>query len=108
MNAKYDRLSQDIKMVVGDVIADKIDELDYVSVVDVELTKDIGDVKIYVTCMLDNSEEYVLKTLAKKEGFFKKELAKRVKIRRIPSIIFKYDHSLDNYNRIDQLLNGKK
>ncbi len=106
-NYKYDRLASDIKNKINSVINDQIDDLDFVSVTDVELTKDLQDAKIYVNCLLDNQENYVLESLKRKEGFIKREIAKSIKMRKIPSLIFKYDNSLENYNKIDSLLSNE-
>ncbi len=107
-NFKYDRLAEDIKMKLNIIINDRFDDLDFVTVVDVELTKDLGDAKVFVQCLTDSSEEYVIRTLNSKKGYLKREIAKQVKMRKVPNLIFKYDHSLQNYNRIDDLLNQGK
>lgn len=103
-NFKYDRLAEDIKLLINDVVNDEIDDLEFVTVVDVELTKDLGDAKIFVQCLNTEDEEEVLYTLNHAKGFIKKRLAEEVKMRRIPNLIFRYDHSLDNYNHIEDLL----
>ncbi len=104
-NFKYDRLAEDIKLLVNDVINEEIDDLEFVTVVDVELTKDLGDAKVYVQCLNSDDEEEVIYQLNKAKGYIKKRLAEEVKMRRIPNLIFKYDHSLDNYNHVNDLLN---
>ncbi len=106
-NYKYDRLASDIKNKINSVINDQIDDLDFVSVTEVELTKDLQDAKVYVNCLLDNQENYVIESLKRKEGFIKREIAKSIKMRKIPSLIFKYDNSLENYNKIDSLLSDE-
>lgn len=107
-NFKYDRLASELRAKINEIINEKIDDLDFVTVTDVELTKDLGDAKVYVQCLSQESEEYVIKTLTKKENMIKKLISNQVQIRRIPNLIFKYDHRLDNYNRIDDLLNKGK
>ncbi len=103
-NFKYDRLAEDIKLLINDVVNDEIDDLDFVTVVDVELTKDLGDAKIYVQCLNTDDEDEVIYQLNQAKGYIKKRLAEEVKMRRIPNLIFKYDHSLDNYNHVNDLL----
>lgn len=104
-NFKYDRLAEELKMKLNQIINDRFDDLNFVTVVDVELTKDLGDAKVFVQCLTDGSEEYVIKYLNSKKGYLKREIANQVKMRQIPNLIFKYDHSMQNYNRIDELLN---
>ncbi len=103
-NFKYDRLAEDIKLLINDVVNDEIDDLEFVTVVDVELTKDLGDAKIYVQCLNTEDEDEVIYQLNQAKGYIKKRLAEEVKMRRIPNLIFKYDHSLDNYNHVNDLL----
>lgn len=103
-NFKLDRLAEQIKLVVNEIINDEIESVDFVTVVDVELTKDLGDAKVYIQCIDANEEEFVIKSLEKAKGYIKKRLAQEVQMRRIPNLIFKYDHSLDNYNAITNLL----
>ncbi len=103
-NFKYDRLAEDIKLLINDVINEEIDDLDFVTVVDVELTKDLGDAKVFVQCLNNEDEEEVLYQLNRAKGYVKKRLAEEVKMRRIPNLIFRYDHSLDNYNHVNDLL----
>ncbi len=103
-NFKYDRLAEDIKLLINDVINDEIDDLEFVTVIDVELTKDLGDAKVFIQCLNVEDEEEVLFILNRAKGYIKKRIAQEVKMRRIPNLIFKYDHSLDNYNHINNLL----
>lgn len=103
-NFKYDRIAEDIKMKLNILINERFDDLNFVTVVDVELTKDLGDAKIFVQCLTDGSEKFVIDYLESKKGYLKREIAKQVKMRKVPNLIFKYDHSLQNYNRIDELL----
>lgn len=103
-NFKYNRISEQIKVLINQLINEEIDDLDFVTVTEVEITKDLADAKIYVMAMNDSSEKYVIDTLTKKKGFLKSQVAKKLNLRRTPNLIFKYDHSLGNYNRIDELL----
>ncbi|WOO87658.1 30S ribosome-binding factor RbfA [Mollicutes bacterium LVI A0039] len=103
-NFKYDRIAEDLKMKLNIIINERFDDLNFVTVVDVELTKDLGDAKVYVQCLTDGSEEFVIKYLESKKGYLKREIAKQVQMRKVPNLIFKYDHSMQNYNRIDELL----
>lgn len=107
-NFKYDRLAEDIKKKINEIIDTEIDELDFVTVTDVELTKDLGDAKVYITALDSSSKEYALETLSKREKMIRKLLAEGVQMRRVPNLIFKYDSTLDNYNRIENILKNEK
>lgn len=106
-NIKYDRIAMQLKNKINEIINQKIDDLEFVTVIDLEITKDLQDAKVYINSLMDNQEEYIIKTLEKKEKFIKKELSQSIEIRKIPNLIFKYDNSLDNYNKIDKILKNK-
>lgn len=103
-NFKYDRLAEDIKYAIGEIINDEIDGLDYVTIYEVHLTKDLGDAKIFVQALDVDKEAKILRKLESSKGFIKKRLAENVQMRRVPNLIFKFDHSLDNYNKIESLI----
>ena len=103
-NHKYDRLANDLKQVITRVINEEINDLEYVSVTEVELTKDLGDAKVFINTLNEEDRDFALTKLKKTEKFIKKRIAEEIKMRRIPNLIFKYDDSLGNYNRIDELL----
>ena len=107
-NFKYDRLAEEIKIAITNIINEEIDSINFVSIVEVELTKDLGDAKIYFQCLIDSEEEQTVKKLAKMNKYIRKRLAESVKMRQVPNLIFKYDHSLENYNKIDGILNEIK
>lgn len=107
-NFKYDRLAEEIKVAITDIINEEIDSINFVTIVEVELTKDLGDAKIYFQCLIDSEEEQTTKKLDKMNKYIRKRLAETVKMRQVPNLIFKYDHSLENYNKIDSILSDIK
>ncbi len=107
-NYKYDHIAQDIREVLTNILNEDIKGCEYVSITDVSLTKDMGDCKIYLQCLDSKDEDDILKTINKHQKLLKEGLAQNLKIRKIPNLIFKFDHSLDNYNQIESLLNKEK
>ena len=101
-NFKYDRLAEELQELLSSVINEDIDGCDYVSITDVELTKDLQDAKVYFTSLEDKDK--TLEILNQNIHMLKNEIASRMEIRKIPNLIFKYDESLDNYNKIEALL----
>ncbi len=103
-NFKVDRLAEQLKYTINEVVNQELQNVDFVTIVGVEITKDLGDAKVFFQCLDPKDENKTLRSLDKAKGFIKKRVAEEVSIRRIPNLIFKYDNSLDNYNRIDTLL----
>lgn len=103
-NFKYDRLAEEIKNVVNEIINDEIETIEFVSVVNVELTKDLGDAKVFIQCLNEKEIGKTINKLEQLNKFIRKRMADRVKMRRVPNLIFKYDNSLNNYNKIEEIL----
>ena len=80
-------------------------KIGYVTITEVRLTNDLSYAYVYYT-VLGNKDriEVTQEALEQAEGFIKNEIAKKVKMRKIPEYIFKYDDSLDRGKRIDELL----
>lgn len=72
----------------------------------VKVTDDLRHATIYFSVIGDetdkNSSEQGLNSA---RGFIRKEIAKALRMRFVPEIIFKYDESADYGRRIDSLLN---
>lgn len=108
VNFKYKRLSEDIKRVLSQKINEDIDSYFWVTITDVELTKDLGDVKIFFEVINSDDEDKALEKMQNSSKYFKKVIANEIKIRRVPNILFYVDKRLDNYNKIEALLKKGK
>ncbi|MDR0222124.1 MAG: 30S ribosome-binding factor RbfA [Oscillospiraceae bacterium] len=99
------RLSEDIKreisVSVRNVISDKI-----VSVSRCELTGDLSCCKVFVSGYGggDKTKEAV-EDLKNSAGFFKRQINSRIRMRKIPELIFLPDDSLDYYDKINGIIN---
>jgi len=105
MNYKYDRIAAQLKDALNYIINDSNDEsLAFITVIEVTVTKDLQDAKVFITTLSPLTDSELIKALNTKQGYFKKQLANHLKIRKIPNLMFQVDHSLDNYNNIENLL----
>lgn len=81
-------------------------QLDFVTVSEVELTKDLAVAKVYVTVM-NADQAGILRNLERLQQLaprLRAEVAKHLRIRVMPELRFFYDESLDRGQRIDHLL----
>lgn len=106
-NFKYERIAEDIKEILTKTLNEEVDGCEYVSITDVIITKDMCDAKIYFQVLNDQDLDYIKEQIKDHTHVLKDSIANNLKIRKIPNLIFKYDDSLDNYNKIDQLLNNE-
>lgn len=80
-----------------------------VSIVRVDVTSDLSYATVYVSSLqgLDSAKEAVA-GLKSAEGFIKRELGKKLQIRRIPALIFKATDSIEYGAHISSILNNAK
>lgn len=87
--------------------------LDLVSISAVEMASDLKQARVFWTIMelgsvssLPSPEKVaeVEGLLEEKSFHFKHEIARRLKLRYTPKLIFKYDHSLENAAKIEELV----
>ncbi len=77
----------------------------FVTLTRVDLSDDLKYAKVYFSVMGSESEkEKSLQGLTNASGFIRTELGRKLKLRRIPELIFKIDHSLDYSIHINKVL----
>ena len=110
MNEKRtDRMSSIVQKALSDIIQFKVksDKIGFVTVTSARVTNDLSYCYCYVSILNDNNHEK-LEALNKLKGFIRSELGREVQMRKVPEIVFRLDESIDNYNRIDELLKNAK
>ena len=108
-------LGEEIKKIISRMLLRQLKDprLDHmISVVDVEVTKDGSYATCWIT-VLDlagdeakkkEREEEVISGLESAKGKIRQEIGREIKLRRVPDLIFKIDHSEDYGRHIDQVL----
>ncbi len=68
----------------------------FVSIIQVSTSADLRYAKVFVSFVGDTEDKQdILNVLTSASGFLRKELARRIKIRRIPELIFIWDDSIE-------------
>jgi ribosome-binding factor A len=103
---RLDRISEDIKREVADILRDLKDPriTGLVSVVRVEVSADLSYAKIYVSDVGSNIDE-AIKGLNSAIGFVRRELSSRLTIRKTPELKFIPDSSIERSAKIAKILN---
>ncbi|MDR1781664.1 MAG: 30S ribosome-binding factor RbfA [Bacilli bacterium] len=90
----------------------KDNKLGFISITDVKVTNDLSQATIYVNFLgNDNREQAGLEILNKAKGFIRTRLAHEMEMRKVPELFFKIDTSLEQGNRIENIIkqiNNKK
>lgn len=101
---KIERLNTSILREVSLIIRNEVKNpaLDTCTITEVDTTNDLSYAKIYVT--FRNHTGKGMQALEKSKGFIRSKLAKRLKVRKCPELIFVHDDALDYGNHIEDLI----
>ncbi|OGW57917.1 MAG: ribosome-binding factor A, partial [Nitrospirae bacterium RBG_16_43_8] len=100
------RVSDLIREEIADIIMDKVKDprLGFVTVTGAKITEDLKIATVYISILKEEEKETTLEMLNSAKGFIRSELAKRVRMKLIPSLTFRIDESLERGVRIEKLL----
>lgn len=113
MNKKrVQQISEEVRRSVSDIINHKLKDPripQIISIVHVDVTNDLSYAKIYYSILGDTEKrDETQDALESSKGFIKRELARSVKLRVMPELIFEYDDSLDISYKISKLIDEVK
>jgi ribosome-binding factor A len=104
---RADRVADLLKIEIADLLLKQIRDprIGSVTITGVKVTDDLRTARVFfVELGKDSCSEEVETGLRKATGFLKRELGRRLQLRRVPELIFTYDPSFAYGNRIDTLL----
>lgn len=107
-NHNIQRLTEDVKREISVAMRDIKDSRvanGIVSVSHVEITNDLSYCKVYISVLSGGAKtDEAAECLQKAQGFFKKRINARIKMRKMPEIIFLPDHSTEYYEKISGII----
>src|SRR5699024_3713358 len=106
-NIRVNRVAEQINIYICDIINNKIKDplIGFLTITDVEVTGDLQQAKVFFSVLGDEEErEETLLGLSKANGFIRSEIGQRIRLRKVPEIIFEYDVAHEYGNHIDALL----
>ena len=104
---RTDRIADLILQELAEVLLRKVQDprLSDITLTSVEVSADLRHAKIYYSLLGDDEKRSKAAVgLESARGFVKRELGKRLQLRRIPDISFYFDASLEHGSHIDRLL----
>lgn len=107
MTLKSDKISGIIQKEVSEIIQFQLKDpkIGFITITDVTVTGDLSIAKVYVSFLGQRArEEAGMKALDRSKGFIRSELAKRMTLRKVPSLIFLLDDSLEKGNKIERII----
>ena len=104
---RADRVADLLKIEIADLLLKQVRDprIGSVTITGVKVTDDLRTAKVFFVEMgKDECSADLQAGLLKATGFLRRELGRRLQLRRVPEIIFVYDPSFAYGNRIDTLL----
>jgi ribosome-binding factor A len=94
-----------MKQEIADILMRKIKDprIGFVTVTDVDVSDDLKNAKVFVSIYGDNKEE-TLKGLKSAAPFVRVELGRRMRLRVVPEILFRFDGTVEQGAHIMELL----
>lgn len=112
---RSNRISEEVKRELANIIRTELKDprvQGLLSITSVEVTGDLRYAQVFVSYYGNKDEQKeVLEALKKASGFLRTELGKRIRLRFVPELLFKFDDSMEHGARISALLtqiNSKK
>ncbi len=91
-------LAQIIQMEVKDP------DVGFIGLSDVEVSRDLGHAKVFVTVFEPEKAASSLKALNKAAGYLRRRLGQEMRIRSVPELHFEHDASVETGHRMDSLI----
>ena len=101
--SKHARLENTIIRSLTEILRKEVKDpaIGFTTVTAVRLTNDLSYLTIYYTNLEEDKLENTAKALERSKAFIRTTLGKRVQMRKLPELIFKYDGSLAYGNKIE-------
>ena len=100
------RVSGQLKVAIAEVLARDVSDpaLHDVVVTAAEVTPDLGMLTVRVRTLSGEGREEALRALKRASGLLKREVVRRVRLRKVPELRFFYDEGQDRQARVEELL----
>lgn len=108
--ANVQHLETTVQRVVTDILRNEVkDDLGFLTVTAVKITNELSFMYVYYTVYGNEKDlEHTQEALRRANGFIKTQIAHRVKMRKVPELVFKEDESYKNGRHIEDLIKSIK
>lgn len=107
-NFNIQRLSEDIRREISSAVSGVKDPRvagGFVTITRCELTNDMSYCKVWVACMGGTERTAkAVEGMTAAAGYFKKQIAGAIRMRKIPELIFQPDNSLEYSEHIEDII----
>lgn len=101
------RLGDQIRAELSDLLAREVHDpgVGFLTLTRVEVTPDLQIARVFYTTMTDEAaRKRTAKALGRVLPFLRRQLAGRLRLRRVPELEFRFDRSIEHQDRIERLI----
>jgi ribosome-binding factor A len=101
------RVGEQIREDLTELLAREVHDpgIGFITVTRVEVTPDLQIARAYYTCLGDDKAKRESKrALERAAPFLRRQLGRRLRLRRTPELQFFYDESIERHDRIERIL----
>ena len=108
MSHRIQRVNQLIRQEISELLQRQAKDPrlgTFIAVTEVSTTADLKHAKVFISFLgSDEEKEETMTALAGASGFFRRELAKHLRLRHIPDLDFKWDDSIERGEHLLRLI----
>jgi len=108
MSHRIERVNQLIRQEISELLQREIKDprlSRFIAITEVATSPDLRHAKVYISFISSQQEKQAaLDALAGASNFFRKELARKIRLRRIPELSFQWDDSIERGAHIMDLI----
>ena len=103
---RSERVAGQLRRELAQVIQKEVRDpaVGFISVSDVEVTRDLAHAKVFVTVFESEKAAETLEALQRKAPFLRHRLSQEMRLRSVPELHFHHDSSVETGQRMDNLI----
>jgi ribosome-binding factor A len=105
--SRPDRVADQLRAELAMLLTREVHDpgIGFVTLTRVQVTPDLQQARVFYTTLGDDTARANSgKALARAASFLRRQIGSRLRLRRVPELIFTYDESIAGQDRIEQLL----
>ena len=106
---RQQRTAEQLRIIFSELFLRELSDprLHGLTVTDVKIDRELEHADIYVSALGDESrEDEVMGALGAAEGFLRRELASRIRLRKVPQLHFHWDPTLAHMQEVESILDN--
>ena len=105
--SRSDRVAEQIRQDLAALLNGAVHDpgIGFVTLTRVSVSPDLQMARVFYTTMGDDkSRKDTAKALERATPFLRREIARRIRLRRVPELRFEFDKNVENQDRIERIL----